>query len=188
MKFEKLNDNKIKVFFTLNDMLLNNISSDDFFTDASISQQLLHSILNNAEKEMGFKSDDSKLLVEAIKHSEGGIVFTITKICECGDLDVYLNLIFKFRDFDDFLSLCTYLKNMKSIDLKDYHELFSLILYNNTYHLSISNISLLPDSLLNVLDEFADSVLCSSSLECLISEYGKIIFNKNAIDEGIKMI
>ena len=77
---------------------------------------------------------------------------------------------------------------MNYINLNDYHELFSLILYNNTYYLSISNISSLPSLLLNILDEFGNSVPCSTSLEGLIGEYGKVIFKRNAIYEGLKMI
>lgn len=42
--------------------ILINFSADTFFSDNSIAQSALNSILFMAEKEIGFKTDDCKLL------------------------------------------------------------------------------------------------------------------------------
>lgn len=188
MKFEKLNDNKIRIVLSSNDMSSNNISTDNVFSDNSISEKFLQDILYKAEKEIDFKTDDSKLLVEILKSFEGGLVFNITKFKEYNDIYVCLNLMFKFNSFEDFLCLCTYLKNMSFFDFEQYSSQFSLALYNNTYYLSISDYCQLPLNLLNALSEFGNLIDFSAKLDGLINEYGKILFEKNAIYEGMKMI
>ena len=58
MKFEKITDSKIKAILTEKDMELNNISSETLFSNSSFSQQLLQSMLYEAEKQIGFIVDD----------------------------------------------------------------------------------------------------------------------------------
>lgn len=187
MKFEKLNESKIKIIFTSKDVILNSISTNDVFTDVSISQQLLQYILFRAEKEIGFKTDDCKLLVEASKRSEGGFVFIITKLSEFGTMDCS-NFIYKFENFENFLTLCTYIKNMNFSNFENTPVNITLSLYNNAYYLSISNYFQMPLTLLNAFNEFGEFLIYSPQLDGLISEYGKIIFENNAISKGIKII
>ena len=81
MKFEKITDTKIKIVLDINDIKLHNISTNNFFNN-SPSQKLLQIMLSEAEKEIGFKVDDSRLLVEAITNSNQEYIFTITKLIE----------------------------------------------------------------------------------------------------------
>ena len=187
MKFEKLNDNKIRIVLSLKDMISSNISVDTLCSDTLFSEQFLQDILYEAEKEIDFKTDDSKLLVEILKSFEGGLIFNITKFEKCNDY-VHLNLMFEFNSFEDFLCLCTYIKNMDFFNFEKYSSQFALALYNNTYFLCVSNYCELPLPLLNILSEFGILVDSSSKLDGLINEYGKVLFEKNAICEGIKMI
>lgn len=182
MKFEKLTNTKIRIVFTSEDMIINNLSSNNFFDDVNISQTLLQSLLFKAEKEIGFKTDDSKLLVEALS-SDGGFVFIITKLSSCDDLCLENKSIqiFKFQSFDSFLDLCTYIKNMNF----EYLNNSSLILYNNSFYLYVLNCNPLFS---NILLEFADFVPYSLKIDGHFNEYGKIIFNKNAINKGINII
>ena len=78
MKFEKITDTKIKIILDINDIKLHNISTNNFFNNSS-SQKLLQIMLSEAEKEIGFKVDDSRLLVEAITNSNQEYIFTISK-------------------------------------------------------------------------------------------------------------
>lgn len=188
MKFEKLNNNKIRIVLSLKDMTSNNISTDTVFSGNSISEKFLQDILYKAEEEINFKTNDSKLLVEILRGFEGGLIFNITKFKEYSDIYVCLNLMFEFTSFEDFLCLCTYLKNMNFFDFEKYGSQFSLALYNNTYYLSISDYCQLPLNLLNALNEFGNPIDSSANLDGVINEYGKILFEKNAIYEGMKMI
>lgn len=185
MKFERLTSKKIRIVFTLDDMILNNISAQDFLNDKSLSQKVLHSILSAAEKEIGFKTDDCKLLVEAITSSDGGLVFTITKVFN--DIDInnnlnsFKNLIFEFDTIDDFLDLCACLKNMSISNFKAWAKNVSLVFYNNTYYLLVLNTNNLFYSLHLILSEFGKLVKYSPKFEGVLNEYGEIVFNKSAI-------
>ena len=53
---------------------------------------------------------------------------------------------------------------------------------------SISNYFQMPLTLLNAFNEFGEFLIYSPQLDGLISEYGKIIFENNAISKGIKII
>ncbi len=187
MKFEKITDTKIKIFLSLKDMELNNVSAQSIFSNSVSSQKLLQSMLNKAEKEIGFVTGNSKLLVEAIMSSDEECVFTITKLVENKSILEKNNnnsFIFKFSCFDDFIALCTFLNNFSDLNLKDFSKNFSLILYNDTYYLYSLNVktySVLLDYMKDVFSEFGTNVSASTGIDGILNEYGKVIFKKNAI-------
>lgn len=191
MKFEKLTDKKIRIILSLEDMNLNNVSIDSIVSNSESSQKLLHNIINEAEKEIGFTPGESKLLVEAVQSLNNEFVFTITilpekKIISRGHSNVF---IFKFDDFDDFLSLCSFLKNSNYLNLKDFSKNFSLTYYNGTYYLQAleaNYYSVLLDYLKLLFSEFGKDVSCHTEIPGFLSEYGKVLFSKNAINKCIK--
>lgn len=174
MKFEKLNDNKIRILLSIQDMEDKNVSVKSFFSDKSTSENIIQLLLKEAEKEIDFKTGDSELLVEAIS-LEKGFIFTITKLPLDNDTSSS-NLIFKFDCFDHFLDLYTCLKNT-NIDLKYISKYCSLIYYDNFYYLYIKNV-ILPDNFLNLLNDFANQIRYSPKLDGMLHEYGKMIAKK----------
>ena len=185
MKFEKLNDAKIKIIVSIHDMEEKNISVRNLFSNSEPSQELLQKLLQMAEQEIGFKVDDSKLLIEATLSSEEECTFIITKLQEKLENTNNTNsFIFKFNTFDTFIELCTFLNNFSDLNLKDFSQNFSLILYNNTYYLynsDVENFSVLLDYMTNVFAEFGTNVSDSPNIHGILNEYGKVIFEKNAI-------
>lgn len=186
MKFEKITDTKIKIILSLRDMELNNVSAESIFSNSASSQKLLQNMLNKAEKEIGFETGDSKLLVEAVMSSDEECTFTITKISD--EVPCCLQnsnaFIFKFDNFDDIIDLCTFLNNLSFLCLKDISKNFSLIYYNNTYYLKFietGNSSIVKDYIKTLFDEFGQDVSHSTSIDGFLNEYGKIIFSKDAI-------
>ena len=99
MKFERLTDTKIRITLTLKEIQDNNISNEAIFTNSNNSQRLLQLMLNEAEEKIGFKTNDSKLLVEALAFSEQEYTFIITKL-ETTDIEK-INKFFIFR-FDNY--------------------------------------------------------------------------------------
>lgn len=79
MKIEKLTEDKIRIILNTEDLEKNNVDFKSFISNSSQSQNLLLTILNKAEQEVGFYTKDSKILIEAFASSDGQIVFTITK-------------------------------------------------------------------------------------------------------------
>ena len=116
MKFKKLDDNKIRIILTLNDMEINNISAETLLTNNDDAQNVLQRLISEADKRIGFKTNNCSLMVEVISSPNGGCVFTITKFISDDELDDVLTYYYKFSDFDDFIDFCTYLKNMNTLN------------------------------------------------------------------------
>lgn len=185
MKFEKITDTKIKIILSFSDLKLNNISINNIFSNTSIYQPLLQILLKMAEKEIGFKPEDSKLLVEATWTSDKNCIFFITKLDNQNlHIEDYLHsFIFEFNKFEDFNDLCCFLKNIPNINLQSFANNFSLIFYNNTYFLKITNTSentTFFDYIKIVISEFGKNVSSSFYLSDILNEYGKKIFDSNS--------
>lgn len=186
MKFEKLTDTKIRVFLDVKDIKTHNLSMQTIFVNSNSSQEFLQSILITAEEKIGFKVDDSKLLVEAIMSSEQEFIFTITKLTEQDYINENISdfSAFKFNNFDDFIALCKFLNNLSDLNLNAFSKNFSLISYNNTYYLynkNIENYSVLLDYMNTIFSEFGNKIIDSTCMEGCLNEYGKVIFENNAI-------
>ena len=191
MKFEKLNDTKIRITLSLKDMESNNISAEADLSNSIDSQEFLEHILSRAEKELGFKPGNSQLLVEAVAPSDEKCIFTITQIidnCTCKDTS-FKSFVFKFDNFEDFTNLCTFLNNFSYLDLKSFSKNFSLIFYNGTYYLKLieeMKSRIILHYVKSLFEEFGKNFSDSISIDGLLNEYGKVIFEKNAILNCIK--
>lgn len=186
MKFEKITDTKIRIIISLQDMKLNNLSVENVLSNSADSQKLLNDLITKAEKELGFKPDDSKLLVEAIALDNNDCVFTITKLLndEIGHSGNNNLLIYEFTTFDDFINMCTFLNNFGFLCLKEISKNFSLIYCNGTYFLRFIDVggsSIVIDYIKTLFTEFGKDVSHFVGIDGILNEYGKIIFSKNAI-------
>ena len=66
MQIEKLNENKIRITLNLDDLKENNIDLHSFMSNSIESQDLFYTMLDKAEKEVGFETKDYKLMIEAL--------------------------------------------------------------------------------------------------------------------------
>ena len=198
MKIEKITDNKIRIILNLDDLKAKNIDLHSFMSNSIESQSLFVEMLDEAEKEVGFYTKDSKIMIEALASSDGLFIFTITKVEE--DTPKKRNLrikrksfnqnvekaIYKFETFDEFCEFCSYISNDLALcsNLKGLAKNSSLYLYDNTYFLVVSGINLDFANLKNfyaVISEFAKLMGNNDSFESKLLEYGKPIMKKNAI-------
>ena len=215
MKIEKLTENKIRIVFNIEDLEQSNINIDTVLNNTPESQSLILSILNRAEKEVGFYAKDSAILVEAFSFPEGIFIFTITKSSpsfkEINDKDLSsltykrkpnakrkslkLNekiAIYSFNNFDDFCGFCNVINTEMSAnaELKSFFKNTSLYFYNNTYYLIIYNSENKYKNLnllFSVLAEFANLVNNSHHFEAKLIEHGEVIFKKNAVSKTINI-
>lgn len=186
MKFEKITDTKIKIILSLQEIELNNLSVEKVLSNSADSQKLLENMITQAEHEIGFKPEDSQLLVEATIPSGDECIFTITKlsckknICENNNN----SFTFKFDSFDNFVNSCMFLNNFPYLCLKEISKNFALILYNSTYYLKFidsGNSSIVIEFLKTFFTEFGKDVTNSAGIDGILNEYGKVLFSKNAI-------
>lgn len=186
MKFEKLTDTQIKIILSLKDIELTHLSVENILSNSDDSQKLLEKMINQAEKELNFHPDDSKLLVEATSFNEE-FIFIITKLINqdlCILKEQTNSSVFKFENFDDFIDLCQFLNNLSYLCLGEISKNFSLIYYNYTYYLKFTyneNHLIAIEHIKNFFAEFGKDVSNFPGIEGILNEYGKIIFEKNAI-------
>lgn len=79
MRFEKLNENKIRIILDTKDLEKNNVDFHFFMSNPLASQKLFIDMLNKAEKELNFATENYNLKVEAIQVSTGDFILTITR-------------------------------------------------------------------------------------------------------------
>jgi len=207
MKIEKLTENKIRIILNIEDLETNNIDFESVLNNTPETQTLILSILNKAEKEVGFYTQDCKILIEACASFDGNFVFTITKTSSPAlpEGTVFTRkkphvkkksfkldsnaIIYSFQNFDEFCEFCNYINGcFLNESLKKLRNA-SLILYKNNYYLVLNSVKLSSSELKSYsygISEFASFVRNEALFERKLKEYGSIIINKNAISTCLK--
>lgn len=204
MKIEKLTDNKIRIIINLDELSEKNIDVNSLIKNNDKAHVLFQTILNEAEKQVGFKVQNCKLLVEAFSTTDGYVVFTLTKykneaISGNSSKKVryrrktlstsYKNAIYKFNNFDEFCNFCTYCNSSKLGNLKSFAKNISLYEYRNFYYLVFTNINIdykYTNLFYTSISEFSNLISNSIILKSKLVEHGKVIFKANAVVNGIK--
>lgn len=199
MKIEKLTDNKVRIIINLDELSEKNIDIHTLALNNEKAHTLFQTILNEAEKQVGFKVKNCKLLVEAFSTSEGYVVFTLTKYKN--ELSTenspkklrfkrktfsnsYKNAIYKFNNFEEFCNFCTYCSHSKLSDLKGFAKNIALYEYKNIYYLIFTNINIdfkFTNLFYTSISEFSNLVSNSLFFKSKLDEHGKVIFKTNAI-------
>lgn len=205
MRIEKLNEDKIRIFFNIDDLIEKNIDLHTFMSDSMETQDLFLDMLDQAESELGFNTKNYKLIIEALASSDGNFIITVTRMSP-NDASVgkknkktvkakiksfspsKVSSINVFNTFDDFCAFCSNINafptlsdlNLKTASLFNYHDKYYLILN----HLKLDDET--SKVLYSTLSEFGTPVKNESLFERKLKEYGQIIFKKNAIQDCLK--
>ena len=201
MHIEKLNENKIRIFLNTDDLKAQNIDVHTLMSNSIESQDLFIDMLSIAEAQVGFKTNNYKLVIEALASSEGNFIFTITrvkpdesngvkfKVKRQSVLPNKLLSIYKFNTFDNFCEFCNFINASTLNKLIKKLNNSTLILYKNQYYLILHNLKLSVADLKSftyMISEFALCIKDESLQERKIQEYGKVIIQKNAINTCLK--
>ena len=191
MKIEKLNENKIKITFNIDDLSNKNIDLYSFMHNTPETQDLFWEVLNKAEKEYGFNVDNSMIYVEATTSGSGNFILFVTKTNENPSVsNVNLlnnslknkNIRLKKKlsnnanssyvyEFDSFDNVCEFSKTINTNAIIQ-SSLYSL---NDKYYLKASN---MPFH--NIL-EYARPTKISERFDAKLNEYGTEIIKENAL-------
>lgn len=201
MKIEKLNEDKIRITLNLEDLKEKDIDFHSFMSNSIESQDIFLDMLDKAEKEVGFYTDNSRVMIEALALKNGHFIFTITKF-DYKDEKVsqkkktlhikrknpsinFTKTIYSFESFDAFCDFCTFLRHtLSDEDISNFAKSSDLYEYNSNYYLIFSNIninSINLDYICSAITEFAHFVNSSDLFERKIKEYGKLIINDSAL-------
>lgn len=206
MRIEKLNENKIRIFLNLEDLKEKDIDLHTFMSNSLESQDLFLDLLSKAESEVGFKTNNYKLVIEALASIDGNFVFTITRVKpEMSSASKLPSIkprvkrqfskpnkllsIYLFNNFDEFCDFCTYISTTCMNKYISKFSNSSLVLFKGKYYLILNNCKLTLQELKNfscTVSEFASRAKNEILLERKLKEYGKIIISKNAITTCLK--
>ena len=199
MKIEKLTDNKIRIIINLEELSDKKIDLNDFMINSLNSQKFFLDILNKAEKEIGFNTDNCKLLIESFSALDEIFVFTITKLSKPkkkkntyklkkNKTKIISKPVYKFSSFEEFCNLCEFIQKL-NIPTIGIAKKISLFFYKNSYYLVLSDLNLSYMNfrkLFSILSEFSNIVKNSDDFVLKLFEYGKPIIKQNALKTGIK--
>ncbi len=136
----------------------------------------LRFILKKAARKTGFLENPCRLYVEIYPLIPSGVIIYFTKPDREADADGHTlpTYVISFKNFDNIPKLCRFMSN-RHPSITD-SRLFK---HNGAYHI-IMDTPLLQN--IPTIKEFADHLCCSKLTAAIISEYGKPILLKNAID------
>lgn len=206
MKFEKLNENKIRITLSNQDLIEKNIDFNSVMSNSIESQNLFIDMLEEAEQKVGFVTKDYKIKIEALAMSDGNFIVTVTRSEKNVEKDILTqtknkkikakrkiatlgseSLVYEFNSFDDFYlfsSLVSKIKNYNTIS-----KTSALYSYNENYYLLFSKLNLNHPYIKNfytLITEFGTYIYNSELFSYKLFERGKVIFKNNAIKMCLK--
>lgn len=201
MKFEKVNENKIRITFSMRDLEEKDINFHDFMSNPLETQDLFLLMLKEAEEKVGFKTKNCKVKIEALAMTEDHFVLTITKILpepykkykistrkpiarrKSNNIN-YTYLIYRFNSFDDYCYFIEYLYNNNLMDSTKIAKNISVYLYNDYYYLVLNDINSNYAKLttfFTAIVEFASYVSSPELIVRKLNESGTVVIKNNAI-------
>ncbi|TYQ16097.1 UNVERIFIED_CONTAM: adapter protein MecA 1/2 [Acetivibrio alkalicellulosi] len=202
MRIEKINDNKIKVTISLNDLEERNIDLNSLNYNSPAAQELFWDMMEQAEMQFGFSASDAQLCIETVPDSDEGFVVIISRIDEDGEFESiqkYIKnkfrktdlrvkkknkkvcssiVIFSFDEFNNLCLLCKRLCDMYSGESTLYKlkNVYYLLLTKNSW--SVTNLN----SFELILNEYGNKIKNTNFYEGYLNEYGVKIIDCNAIE------
>lgn len=200
MKVEKINENKIRITLTLEELEKREISLNDLEKNSSIAQELFIDLIEESNLDEDFALEGSQLFIEACSDNNNLFILTITKIDSIPELKKYNNLnlsnkknkiapnivdyrvdsnIYAFNSLDKILSLCEVTKKEKL-----YFGRNSLYKYKDSFYLIFTKSAVKNKRFLKTfafISEYCDDYYSSLSIEASLKEKSKLIIENNAI-------
>ncbi len=87
MKIERIDDNSIRCILSSADLSSRNINLRDMTYGSQAAKRLFSEMMQKAQEELGFVSDSTPLMIEAIPLQGGSVQLIITKVDDPEELD-----------------------------------------------------------------------------------------------------
>lgn len=209
MKFEKLNENKIRITLSLKDLQEKDIDFHDFMSNSLETQDLFLDMLEEAEEKVGFNTKNYRVKIEALAMTDMDFIITVTRIipdseklrsnvavpkkkfkaCRRKTESKTNKAVYKFSSFDDYCTFIQFLSQNHPTDAIYVASDISVYLYQNYYYLVLSDINL--DNIhitkfYSSITEFATYINNSELFISKLHECGKLVIKNNAIKTSLK--
>lgn len=203
MKFEKINDNILKIVLSF-DELPDCDSLTDLMSNADLAKDSFLGLLDKASSMVGFDTSDYKVKIQAQALHNGNFVITVTKLIGLrgakksavprrvpkSDTSSPLFVVYRFNSFDDFCSFCSCLKSYRISYINRITKYCYLYEYVGSYFLVCKNINENHKQIAlfyTIITEFSEffsnrELFCSS-----LRERGTLVLDNNALVLGQKL-
>lgn len=206
MKIEKVNENKVRIILTLDELEKREISLTEIEKDSKIAKDFFINLLEESNLTDEFELEDSQLFIEATSDNNNLFVITITKINDLPDLKKYSlienninsrniknvkkckNDIIKYKVDSNIYSFSNIENILKICEISKKEKLFlgrnSLYKYEKNYFLIFNKTSVKNDKFLKTyvfLSEFCDNYYSSDIYETSIKEKSDLIIKDFAM-------
>lgn len=204
MKVEKINENKIRITLTLEELEVREITLNDIEKNSSVAQDLFVDLIEENNLDEEFALEGSQLFIEACADNNNLFILTITKVDTIPELKKYNNIssnrrrnsseiidykvdsnIYSFKSLDKILSFCETIKKEKL-----YFGRNSLYKYKNNFYIIFTKSAVKNKRFLKtfaLLSEYSDHYYSSEALEVSLKEKSLLIVENNAIQSLRKM-
>lgn len=204
MKFEKINENKLKIFLSSGELPSMN-SLDELMSDTDVARKSFLAILDKAYSEVGFDTNNYKVKIDAKSLVDGTFILTVTKVVNLVERKkkkkvkphkIYKNkselktITYSFYSLDDFSNLCMEFKRMR---ISSFNNLCSdSICYklNGQYFLVVEDVNSnakRSGQFFTTIIEFCTFVSEDKLFAYSLREHGEVIIKKNAFIVGQKI-
>lgn len=191
MRVERLNQDKIRIFLTFDDLTERGIEKDDMWRDIPKVHELFNDMMDHAHDEVGF-TVNGPVAVEVFSLPAQGMVVIVTRgkteaHSDADDLDyddIYEmqvtleesdDIVYVFHDFDHLIELAHRIQGKAPYGGSAYA-------YRDRYYLVFEDVDMERseyDDFIAVLSEYGEA---STLTKYVLQEYGKSIVEKEAVD------
>jgi negative regulator of genetic competence, sporulation and motility len=175
MKIEQIETNKIQIILSKEDLDKHQLTLHSIMANSNSAQNLFLAVLDLAEKEIGFETNNCDVTIETLALNNSDLIFTVTKIDKkpCKKFErlhvsrekFNFESTYKFNDFDDFYEFYKIIKFSPDF-------VKSLFYFNNCFYYVYNN-DIKNNNFKCILAEFAIKTKMPSSL---IKNFGKVIY------------
>ena len=165
MQIKKINNDKLKIILSSNDLDEKDVDIDSFLANPLESQNLFFEILDLAEEKYNFDIENNKAIIEAISLDNNIFILTITKISTDCPVSNQIPKVYYFEDINDLLNLYCFINKNNLHTPKT--EIYN---FSNKYYFILNEKN---TNFENILLEFSNLLNNSSYIHDIFKEYGK---------------
>lgn len=201
MKFEKLNENKIRITLSLEDLQEKDIDFHDFMSNSIETQDLFLDMLEEAEEKVGFNTKNYRVKIEALAMTDMDFIITVTRLLPEGEKTRTIpkkkvkvarkktesktnKAIYKFNSFDDYCIFIQFLAKNNFVNSFNIANEIYVYMYQNQYYLILNDINLdfkYISKFYSCITEFATYIGNSELFISKLYECGQLVIENNAI-------
>lgn len=196
MKVEKVDDNKVKITLSFEELEMRNISLSDIEKNSTAAKNLFTSLIEETNLDEDFEFENSQLFIEASSDNNSTFILTITKIENLPDVNNYSRTqskelykidsqLFEFTSLDTILEFCKIAKEENLFFGKN-----TLYKYNNKLFLLFSESAIKNKRFIKtyvMLSEYCSRYFSYDLFYTTIKEKGLVMISNRALQKLIKI-